>query len=85
MTLTLLSTLLVGCGVTFGSPAEFQPPVRLKADGKPVRVESPGYAAPAGPTSMATARKTFSSDSSMAERSASTRILAMASSRRASG
>jgi|SRR6516164_7935308 hypothetical protein len=26
--------------------AEFEPPVMLKADGKPVRVESPGYAAP---------------------------------------
>jgi hypothetical protein len=46
MTLTLLLTLLVGGGVALGAPAEFQPPVRLKADGKPVRVESPGYAAP---------------------------------------
>ena len=46
MTLTSLSTLLVGGGVALGSPAEFQPPVRLEADGKPVRVESPGYAAP---------------------------------------
>lgn len=26
--------------------AEFEQPVRLLADGKPVRVESPGYAAP---------------------------------------
>jgi hypothetical protein len=43
MTLTLLSTLLLGA---FGGPTEFQPPVRLKADGVPVRVESPGYAAP---------------------------------------
>jgi hypothetical protein len=43
MTLTLLSTLLLGA---FGGPTEFQPPVRLKADGLPVRVESPGYAAP---------------------------------------
>ena len=46
MMLTLLSTLLVGGGLASGSPAEFQPPVRLKADGMPVRVESPGYAAP---------------------------------------
>ena len=46
MTLTLLSTLLVGGGLAFGGPAEFRPPVRLKADGLPVRVESPGYAAP---------------------------------------
>jgi hypothetical protein len=46
MTLTLLSTLLMGGAVAFGGPAEFQPPVRLNADGAPVRVESPGYAAP---------------------------------------
>jgi hypothetical protein len=46
MMLTLLSTLLMGGAVAFGKPAEFQPPVRLKADGAPVRVESPGYAAP---------------------------------------
>jgi FG-GAP-like repeat len=43
MTLTLLSTLLLGA---FGGPTDFQPPVRLKADGVPVRVEGPGYAAP---------------------------------------
>ena len=43
MSLTLLSTLLLGA---FGGPTDFQPPVRLKADGVPVRVESPGYAAP---------------------------------------
>ena len=42
----LLSTLLVGCGLAVGSAAEFEPPVRLQADGVPVRVESPGYAAP---------------------------------------
>jgi hypothetical protein len=41
----LLSTLLVGCGLPVGA-AEFEPPVRLKADGVPVGVESPGYAAP---------------------------------------
>ena len=28
------------------SAAEFAPPVRLKAGGTPIRVESPGYAAP---------------------------------------
>src|SRR5262249_59515545 len=44
--LPLLSTLVEGGGPAFGSPAELQPPVRLKADGMPVRVESPGYAAP---------------------------------------
>jgi hypothetical protein len=41
---SLLSTLLVGLAPA--SSAEFQPPVRLKANGVPVRVESPGYAAP---------------------------------------
>ena len=45
MTLTLLSTILVG-GLGVGSPAEFQPPMRLKADGVPVRVEEPGWACP---------------------------------------
>jgi hypothetical protein len=45
MTLSLLPTLLMSSGLAFGDP-EFQPPVRLKADGVPVRVESPGYAAP---------------------------------------
>lgn len=45
MTLTLLSMLLVAGGPGGGS-AEFQPPVRLKAGDVPVRVESPGYAAP---------------------------------------
>jgi hypothetical protein len=42
----LLSTLFVGGGLACGSAAEFEPPVRLLADGVPVRVEGPGYAAP---------------------------------------
>jgi hypothetical protein len=42
----LLSTMFVGCGLALGSAAEFQPPVRLQAGGAPVRVDSPGYAAP---------------------------------------
>jgi hypothetical protein len=42
----LLSTLLVGCWLAVGRAAEFEPPVRLAADDGPVRVESPGYAAP---------------------------------------
>jgi hypothetical protein len=42
----LLSILLVGCGAGVDSSAQFEPPVRLTADGVPVRVESPGYAAP---------------------------------------
>ena len=46
MLLALLSTLLAGGGLAIGGPAGFQPPVRLMAEGKPVRVESPGYAAP---------------------------------------
>ena len=46
MRTTLLSTLLIGSGVACGSAAEFQPPVRLEGGGSPVRVESPGYAAP---------------------------------------
>src|SRR5262245_55200220 len=46
MRASLLSTLLLGCGFAVGSAAEFKSPVRLKADGVPVRVESPGYAAP---------------------------------------
>jgi hypothetical protein len=46
MTLTLLSALLVGCGLAPSGDAAFESPVRLEAEGVPVRVESPGYAAP---------------------------------------
>jgi hypothetical protein len=46
MRTTWLSTLLTLCGAAIGSAAEFQPPVRLEANGTAVRVESPGYAAP---------------------------------------
>jgi hypothetical protein len=42
----LLSFLLLGAGTTFCSAADFEPPVRLKADRDAIRVESPGYAAP---------------------------------------
>jgi len=42
----LLSTVFVGCGLAYGSAAEFQPPVRLQAEGAAIRVDSPGYAAP---------------------------------------
>jgi hypothetical protein len=42
----LLSALLLGVGTAFCSAADFEPPVRLKAGGAAVRVESPGYAAP---------------------------------------
>jgi len=46
MKTTFLSTLLLTSGLAVGGAAEFAAPVRLEADGKPVRVESPGYAAP---------------------------------------
>jgi hypothetical protein len=46
MRLMFLSSVLVGGTLAFGGPPEFQPPVRLKAAGVPVRVESPGWACP---------------------------------------
>jgi hypothetical protein len=46
MMLTLLSMLLAGSALAFGDRVEFQPPVRLKVDGVPVRVEDPGWACP---------------------------------------
>jgi hypothetical protein len=46
MTLTLFSTILAVGGLAVVSPDEFQPPIRLMADGVPVRVESPGWACP---------------------------------------
>ena len=42
----LLAALGLLCGPALGWAAEFQAPVRLKAGGVPIRVESPGYAAP---------------------------------------
>jgi len=42
----LLAALLPVCGAARCGAAEFERPVRLTADGVPVRVESPGYAAP---------------------------------------
>ena len=42
----LLAALAHSCGVTVCCAAEFERPVRLTADGVPIRVESPGYAAP---------------------------------------
>jgi hypothetical protein len=45
MTLKSLSTILVA-GICIGCSSEFQPPTRLTAGGVPVRVDSPGYAAP---------------------------------------
>src|SRR5262249_25082704 len=42
----LLPALLQLCAVGVGSAQEFERPVRLIADGAPIRVESPGYAAP---------------------------------------
>ena len=46
MRTTSFSTRLDACGFAATSAAEFQAPVRLEAGGQPVRVESPGYAAP---------------------------------------
>lgn len=44
----LLPILAVACVCASSSFAvEFEPPVRITADGKPIQVESPGYAAPA--------------------------------------
>lgn len=42
----MFAALLPFCGATLGAAAEFERPVRLKAGGDAVRVESPGYAAP---------------------------------------
>jgi len=46
MRTTYLSTLLTLGGAAIACAADFQPPVRLTADGAAVRVESPGWAAP---------------------------------------
>ena len=42
----LLAELLPFCGAALCCAGEFDRPVRLKAGGEAVRVESPGYAAP---------------------------------------
>ena len=42
----LFSTVLVCCGNATLAAAEFEKPVRLESADGPVRVESPGYAAP---------------------------------------
>jgi hypothetical protein len=46
MNRVLLAALLPFCGAAVCSAQEFERPVRLKADGAAIRVESPGYAAP---------------------------------------
>jgi hypothetical protein len=38
--------MLFGANATFCNAADFAPPVRLKAGGAAIRVESPGFAAP---------------------------------------
>ena len=43
---TLLSTLLLFGGAATCCATEFDRPIRLEGGGEPVRVESPGYAAP---------------------------------------
>ena len=42
----LLTFLVLLCAAAWCAAAEFEPPVRLKAGGVPIRVESPGFAAP---------------------------------------
>jgi hypothetical protein len=42
----LLAALGLICCTAPGNGAEFEPAVRLKADGVAIRVESPGFAAP---------------------------------------
>jgi hypothetical protein len=42
----LLSALVLGGTAVTCAAAEFKPPVRLTADDKAIRVESPGYACP---------------------------------------
>jgi hypothetical protein len=46
MRIELLSAFLVSGACAVSSAADFHPPVRLLAGNEPVRVESPGYAAP---------------------------------------
>ena len=46
MPLSLLSAFVVGGALAWSGDAEFETPARLEAEGVPVRVESPGYAAP---------------------------------------
>ena len=41
----LLAAFAASCAAACGA-AEFHPPVRLKAGGEAIRVESPGYACP---------------------------------------
>jgi FG-GAP-like repeat len=38
--------LMLSCGAAWCGATEFEAPVRLKAGAAPIRVESPGYAAP---------------------------------------
>lgn len=42
----LLAALGLFCCTALGSGAEFEAPVRLKADGVAIRVQSPGFACP---------------------------------------
>jgi hypothetical protein len=54
LTITLLLPVCCAAGLSFPltqqdpgtAAAQFEAPVRMLADGKPVRVEAPGYAAP---------------------------------------
>ena len=46
MKLQMLAMLVLSGGAAICRAADFEPPVRLKAGGAPIRVESPGYAFP---------------------------------------
>jgi hypothetical protein len=85
MTLSLLLSLLMGGGLALGGDAEFEAPVRLTAEGVPVRVESPGYAAPCWADIDGDGKKDLLVGQFNQGRSASTRTSATASSPRASG
>ena len=84
MTLKSFSPILLA-GLGVGCSSEFQPPTRIKAGGVPVRVESPGYAAPCWADLDGDGKKDLLVGQFKAGRSASTRISARASSRPGSG
>lgn len=43
---TVSAILGMGCAVGTAGAADFEKPLRLEGGGEPIRVESPGYAAP---------------------------------------
>ena len=69
---SLFAILVAGLGV--GCSSEFQPPTRIEAGGVPVRVDSPGYAAPCWADIDGDGKKDLLVGQFDRERSASTRI-----------